>query len=66
MLRLVLFGGVDDEKPDRLGDLDRGEADAGGVVHRLRHVVHQLAQRAVDAFDRLADETQLGVGQGND
>ena len=43
MLRLIQFGGVDDEKSDRLGDLDRSEADARGIVHRLRHVIHQLA-----------------------
>ncbi len=66
MLRLVLFGGVDDEKPDRLGDLDCREADAGGVMHRFDHVVDQPRQRIVDALDRLADEPEFRVGQGDD
>ena len=52
--RLLLAGDVDDEEADRLGDLDRRKADAGRVVHRLDHVVHELFQRPVDAGD-LAD-----------
>ena len=33
-------------------DLDRGEADAGSVVHRLEHVGDQRAQLVIDLLDR--------------
>ena len=36
-------------------DLDRGEADAGRVVHRLEHVGDQRAQLVVDLLDRGRD-----------
>src|SRR5271165_3619077 len=63
---LLLLGDVDDEQADRLGDLDRREPDARRVVHRLDHVVDEPRQRRVDTLDRLADQAELGVGQGDD
>src|ERR1700677_4764252 len=64
--RLFLLGGVDHQKTDWLGDLNGRESHAWRVVHGFDHIVDQLAQTIVDAFDCLADETQLGVGQNDD
>ena len=66
MFWLFDLRGIDDDQPDRLGELDRGEADAGRLVHCLDHVIHQLAQLVVDALDRRADEAQLRIGQSDD
>ena len=41
---------------------DRGKADAGRVVHRLEHVIDELAYFAVDLFHRLGNGTQPRVG----
>jgi hypothetical protein len=35
-------------------------------MHGLDHVVDQAAQIIVDTLDRLADETQLWIGQNDD
>ncbi len=64
--RLALAGQVHDDHAHRLAHLDRGQADAGGRVHGLQHVVHQGAQCVVDALHVLGDELQLGVGNGQD
>ena len=48
LLRLLQ---VDHQQPLRHADLDRGEADAGRVVHRLEHVGDQRAQLVVDRLD---------------
>jgi hypothetical protein len=64
--RFLLLRHVDHQEADRLGDLDRRQADAGRFMHGLDHVVDQAAQRIVDRFDLPADEAQLGVGQNDD
>ena len=54
---------VDHQQPLGHADLDRGEADAGGIVHRLEHVFDQRAQIVVELvrFDRGRDGFQPGV-----
>src|ERR1700677_5266488 len=64
--RFFLLGGVDHPKTDGVGGLNGSEAHALRVVHGFDHVVDQLAQIVVDAFDLLADETQFGIGQNDD
>ncbi len=39
-----------------------GQADAGGVVHGLQHVIHQRAQLIIDLLDGLRD---LLAGRGS-
>ena len=65
-LLLALAGEV--ERDDALGDadLDRRQSDAGGVVHGLQHVVEDATDLVVHDGDRLGDELQAGVGQGDD
>ena len=50
---LVLARQVHDDHPLGDADLDRGEADAWGLVHGLQHVIHQGAHRIVDHGDGL-------------
>ena len=50
LLRLVLLGEVHGDDPQRHADLDRGEPDAGRVVHGLEHVLDQLADLVIHAF----------------
>ena len=50
-------------------DLRCGEADAGGVVHRLPHVFDELVDRLVDGADApglLAEDRVAGATNGND
>ena len=61
-----LLGEIHRDQPQRLGDLDRGEPDAGRVVHGLEHVVGELADLRRDLFDRLGDQPQLLVRQDDD
>jgi hypothetical protein len=46
------------DEADRLADLDRGEADARRVVHRLQHVVGELADFRRDLADRRGNLAQ--------
>jgi hypothetical protein len=64
--RFFLLRGVDHQKTDGLGDLNGRESHARRVMHGLDHVVDQAAQIIVDTLDRLADETQLWIGQNDD
>ena len=59
---------VDVEHDDALqrADLRRGEADAGRGVHRLQHVVHELAHLGVDRGDRQGLLLQARIGRGED
>ena len=50
---LVLLGEIHGDQPQRLRDLDRGEPDAGRVVHGLEHVVGKLADLRRDFLDGL-------------
>ena len=63
--RLVL-GRIHDDQPARNADLRRGKADAGRVIHGRQHVVHELAQRGIDALDGLGLLAQDGVRDGDD
>ncbi len=49
---------IEDEDPFRDTDLRRGQPDAGGVVHRLDHVLGKLVQGVVERVDRLGDGTE--------
>ena len=51
-------GEVDEHETLRHADLIRREADAGGGVHRVDHVVDQLLQRAVDLRDGLGRQAE--------
>ena len=62
----VFLGEVDDQHAQRLADLDRGQADAGRVIHRLEHVVGELSQRRIDALDGLGDHAQDGIRQDDE
>ena len=44
-------------------DLDRGEADAGRLVHRLEHVGDERLQLRVERLHRLGDLPEDGVGR---
>ena len=46
-------------------DLNRGQADARSLVHRLEHVIDELADAAIDLFDRLGEQPQSLVGKFN-
>ncbi len=63
---LVLGLQVDHQQPQRRADLDRGEADAGGVVHRLEHVGGEGAQRVVKSFDGRGDLLEARIGDFDD
>jgi hypothetical protein len=60
---LALLGEVDDHQPDRLADLDRRQAYARRVVHRLQHVVDEPAQAVVEALDGFGDLAKHWIGQ---
>ena len=62
-LLAVPGGAVEDDQPLADPDLGRGEADAGGGVHGLQHVVGQAAQFGVEGRDRcgLLLEDRIGV-----
>ena len=58
---------IDDDDAFGHGDLDRGEADARRVVHRLQHVIHERAVRVRDAaFDRRGFLFQARIGRDED
>jgi hypothetical protein len=63
--RLVLHA-VHDEEADADAHLGGGEADAGGVVHRLEHVVGETAEIGGDLGDRIGAAAQPGVGMDQD
>jgi hypothetical protein len=43
---------LDDAGLQRLAELGRGEAHAGGVAHRVGKIVQQLVQVLAEAVDR--------------
>ena len=57
---------VEHEQPERDPDLRPGQADAGGVVHRLEHVLGQPPKRVVEVLDGLRGRLQHRVAQGAD
>ncbi len=66
-LAFLLAGGdVDDTDPLAAPDLVGREADPGGRVHRLDHVLDEPAQVVVDPLDRDGGPEQHGVGVEND
>src|SRR3546814_20685051 len=65
LLFLVFAGDVDDDGPLQHADLGRGQADAGGVVHGLQHVVHQPPDAVVAGLDGSANLLQARVGGGD-
>jgi len=56
------FGNIDND--DALVDVDLGrrQADSGGRVHGLGHVVDQFADARIDCGHRLGDGVQAGIG----
>ena len=62
----VLAVDVEHDDALQLADLRRGEADAGRGVHRLQHVVHQLAHLGIDRRDRLGLLLEARIGRGED
>ena len=54
------------DQPQRLRDLDRGQADAGRFIHGLEHVVGELADFRRHLHDRLRHQPQLLVRQDDD
>ena len=52
--------------PLQHADLRRRQADAGRGVHRLQHVVHQLAHLGVDRLDRLGLLLEARIGRRED
>ncbi len=63
---ILLLGDVDGDDPLGHGDLDRGQADAGGVVHGLEHVVDQPPGLGINRFHRFGDQPEPLVGENND
>ncbi len=61
-LRLFVLTARDIEDDDafRHGDLDRREADARRVVHRLEHIVHQSEDVFIDGRDGLGSSAAAG------
>ena len=59
---LALAGDVDNDHPLQHADLGRRQADARCVVHGIQHVVHQPADRVVDALDRFRHLFRRGSG----
>ena len=59
----AILGGVDDDHPARIVDLDRGQTDTRCLVHGLEHVVDQAAHAIVDRRHRLGDVAQTRVGE---
>ena len=59
---------VDVEHDDALQyvDLRSGEADAGRRVHRLQHVVHELAHVGIDGGHGLGLLLEAWIGRGED
>ena len=49
-----------------LAELRRGEADAGGVAHRVGQVVEELVEELAEAVDRLALEPKARVAEHDD
>ena len=71
LLRLLALGGgalihVHGNHVEVHADLRSREPDAVGLVHRLRHVVAELANPGVDVADRLGLLLQAGVGPDDD
>ena len=58
--------GVVDEHALLYTDLGRGQADAGGLVHGLHHVVGELLERPVDLVDFRRPLAQHGVAVETD
>ena len=58
IFRILRLLQVDHQQADRHADLDRGEADAGRVVHRLEHVGDERLQLVVERLHRLGNLPQ--------
>jgi nitrite reductase/ring-hydroxylating ferredoxin subunit len=56
------LGHIDNDDPHRFADLRRGEAQAGGCVHRLQHVVHQATHARIDLDDGASLDQQARIG----
>src|SRR4051812_2301340 len=61
-----LLGKVHGEDALRHPDLDRGEPDAGRVIHGFEHVLDQGLDVGRDLADRLGDQPQPLVGKDDD
>ncbi len=67
LLRLIAARQIHHDDALRHADLDGRQPDAGRVVHRLQHVIHELAVLIGDAaFHRGGDELQGRVRHRED
>ena len=62
-LRLVFLGEIDHQHAQRFADLDRGQADAGRVVHGVQHVVGSLRTAASTRSTGLETWRRTGSGR---
>ena len=66
LLLILLVGDVEDQQAARHADLHGSEPHARRRVHGFQHVVDELVQLAVHAFDRRRRLTEQGIGQDDD
>ena len=57
---------IDHQHAQGHADLDRGEADAGGIIHGVEHVGDEVAQRLVKRFDGCRDLLEARIGDFED
>jgi hypothetical protein len=57
---------VDHQHAQRHPDLNRGEADARGVVHRLEHVLDQRLELVIELGDGFGHHLEAGIGDFED
>ena len=57
---------VDHQQPLSHADLDRRQADAGRVVHRLEHVVDERLELVVESLDGGGNDAKPRVGRLDD
>ena len=63
---LVLGLEIDHQHPQRHAHLNCGQADPGGDIHRLEHIIDQPAQVVVEHGDPGGDLPELRIGNFKD
>src|SRR5665647_3391753 len=58
---LVVIDVAEREEPKRDADLRAGQADAGGGIHRLEHVLDERAQLVVEIDDESRGRVEHGI-----
>ncbi|ABX64198.1 Aminotransferase, class I and II [Brucella canis ATCC 23365] len=61
--RLAFLGKVDNKHADRFTHLNGGKANARRIIHGVEHIAGEFAQLIVEAFNRLGNLTQHGIGK---